>query len=337
MSWVQTVLGTARRLGADERTLLARAGIDAAELDLERWPVDHITRLWRAAAAHTQDAAFGLKTGTQVGPASFNVVSAILQSCASLREAIGVAQKYQRLISDGGRLQLLAGTQTSWLIYHPCQGDLAFSAHQIEAVLAALVAFSSWVSERPMRPLRVQFSHARMGPLAAYRDVFGCPIEFEQAYNGLLLDNALLDKALPQADARIARLNERHAAAKLHALSHSANLLQALQAWVSAHLGPPLPTRAQAAAAFGLGERTLARKLRTEGTSFIDLVDGARRAQALEQTELGTDSFSDIAQTLGFAGLSPFYRAFKRWTGTSPARWRARRAKARARRRRSGR
>ena len=215
MSWVQTVLGAARRLGVDEQTLLARAGIDAADMDLDRWPVDHITRLWRAAAAQTQDAAFGLKAGTQVGPASFNVVSAILQSCASLREAIGVAQKYQRLISDGGRLQLLAGARTSWLIYHPRQGELAFSAHQIEAVLAALVAFSSWVSERPMRPQRVQFSHARMGPLSAYRDVFGCPIEFEQAYNGLLLDNALLDKALPQADAKIARLNERHAAAKL--------------------------------------------------------------------------------------------------------------------------
>ena len=136
MSWVQTVLAEARRQGVSDDSLLRAAGIPHDALTLERWPIDHITRLWRKATQLTQDTGFGLKAGTQVSPTSLNVVGFIIQSAATMRQAIGAAQKYQSLISDGGRFQLLATGASSWLIYHPRQGDLAFSPQQIEAVLA---------------------------------------------------------------------------------------------------------------------------------------------------------------------------------------------------------
>jgi AraC-like DNA-binding protein len=30
----------------------------------------------------------------------------------------------------------------------------------------------------------------------------------------------------------------------------------------------------------------------------------------------------DVAAALGYAGLAPFMRAFRRWSGTSPGEWR---------------
>ena len=51
-----------------------------------------------------------------------------------------------------------------------------------------------------MRPLQVQFSQPRVGPLAGYREAFGCPVAFEQAFSGVLLDNALLDAPLPASE-----------------------------------------------------------------------------------------------------------------------------------------
>ena len=176
MSWVNTVLGAAQRQGLERAPLLAAAGISEADLALQRWPIDHITRLWRAAATLTQDPGFGLKAGALVGPASFNVVSYILQSSPTLREAFAVVQQFQRLISDGGRFQLIAGADASWVVYHPRQGTLAFSPHQIEAVLAAVVAFARWITGQPLQPRQVQFNQARLGPLAGYREAFGCPV-----------------------------------------------------------------------------------------------------------------------------------------------------------------
>jgi AraC-like DNA-binding protein len=322
MSWVRAVLVAAAREGVDESALLGRAGIVAGELAGDRWPVDHITRLWRAAAELTQHPSFGLEAGAQVAPASLNVVSFILQSSATLRDAVAVVQKYQRLISDGGRLQLLPGASASWLVYHPCQGRLPFSEHQIEAVLAAVVSVARWITQCAQAPRLARLEHARLGPLAGYRRAFACPVEFGQAYNGLLLDNALLDQALPQADSHLAHLHDEYAAHRLDALSPQAGLLEALHGWLTANFGPPLPTRAMAARALGMTERTLARRLQALGASFTGLLDDARREHALMQVGQTNRALSDVARHLGFADISPFYRAFRRWSGTSPAAWR---------------
>ncbi|MBI2380603.1 MAG: AraC family transcriptional regulator [Gammaproteobacteria bacterium] len=326
ISWVNTVIGAAQRLGVEPDALLAAAGIASGELARERWPIDPITRLWRAAERCTGDPGFGLKAGARVGPASLNVVSFMLQSAASLREAILLLQKYQRLVSDGGRFQLLAGETASWVIYHPRQGELAFSPHQIEAVLAAVVNFTRWVTATAARPLKVQCTHARLGPLAGYGEALDCAVEFEQAFNGLLLDNALLDLPLPQADVQLARLHQAYAASQLAALSESAVSAVQLREWLKAHLGPGLPTRATAAQALAFSERTLARRLQAQGQSYEALLDEVRKDAALRAVAESQRALAEIAQSLGFAEPSTFYRAFRRWTGLPPARWRQQQA-----------
>ena len=326
MGWVGTVLAAAERQGVARAALLAQAGIAPAELAAERWPIDHITRLWRAAVHCTQDAGFGLKAGAGVGPASFNVVGFLLQSAPTLRGAFALVQTYQRLISDGGRFQTIAGADACWVVYHPRQGQLAFSPHQIEAVLAAVVVFARWVTGSALRPQRVQFSQARIGPQAGYRVLFQCPVEFEQAFSGVLLANALLDAPLPQANAQLAAAHHQHAAARLAALSRQDGLAQTLRVWIASQLHAPgqAPTRAQAARALGLTERTLARRMQAEGLSFSGLLDTLRRDAALQAVAQTTRTLSEIGQALGYAEPSVFNRAFRRWTGGTPGQWRRR-------------
>ena len=323
MSWVRTVLAQAQRQGIEESTLLRAAGIPLGELQAVRWPIDHITRLWRAAERLTGDPGFGLKAGRQVSPASFNVVGFIVQSAATLRQALAEVQRFQSLVSDGGRFQLLPGPGTSWLVYHPRQGDLAFSPHQLEAVLAAVVSASRWITHSTRPPLRACFSHEPVGPLAGYQAVFGCPVVFNQAFSGLLLDNTVLDEPLPQADAQLARLHEQHAQAQLMALEQQEGLDAVLRRWIGRRLDEGVvPTRAEAARFMGLGERTLARRLQAWGTHHEALLDEARRDRALHWVEHTARPLREVAQALGFAELSPFYRAFKRWTGQQPGAWR---------------
>ncbi len=324
MGWVGTVLAAAERQGVARGALLAQAGIAPEELTAERWPIDHITRLWRAAVHCTQDAGFGLKAGAGVGPASFNVVSYLLQSAPTLRAALALVQKYQRLISDGGRFQTITGREACWVVYHPRQGALAFSPHQIESVLAAVVVFARWVTGSALRPQRVQLSQARIGPLAGYREVFQCPVDFEQAFSGVLLANAQLDAPLPQANAQLAQAHQQQAAARLAALSRQDGLEQTLRVWIASQLQGQAPARAQAARALGLSERTLARRMRAEGLSYSALLDGVRRDAALQAVAQTTRALSDIALALGYAEPSVFTRAFRRWTGATPGHWRSR-------------
>jgi AraC-like DNA-binding protein len=68
--------------------------------------------------------------------------------------------------------------------------------------------------------------------------------------------------------------------------------------------------------------RTLNRRLHAEGTTFQQVLDRVRFAVAKELIEDSRVSLHDIAAALGYAGLAPFMRAFRRWTGTTPGAWR---------------
>lgn len=322
MAWVNTVIAAAGRQGVAAEPLLAAAGLPPRALERERWPIDYITRLWRAAERCSGDPGFGLKAGAGVSPAGVSGIAFALQSAGTLRDALTMVQKYQRLISDGGRIQMLPGDSATWIVYHPRQGRLAFSPYQLEAVLAAIVALAGWISGELLRPLRVQFSQPRLGPLAGYQEVFACPVEFEQAFSGLLVDNAVLDRPLPQADPQFARLHQQFATARLATLESGEASAPNLRQWLAAHLGPEVPRRAQAARALEISERTLARRLGEQGQTFEGLLDEVRRELALEAVAGSERSMAEIAQSLGFAEASVFCRAYRRWTGMPPGRWR---------------
>jgi AraC-like DNA-binding protein len=67
---------------------------------------------------------------------------------------------------------------------------------------------------------------------------------------------------------------------------------------------------------------TLARRLARHGVGFRELVDECRYDVAREMLEHSALDVSHIAAMLDYADASAFTRAFKRWSGTTPARWR---------------
>jgi AraC-like DNA-binding protein len=81
----------------------------------------------------------------------------------------------------------------------------------------------------------------------------------------------------------------------------------------------------EVAALFSMHSRTLNRRLREYGTSFRELVDASRYEIAQQMLEGTALDVGKIATALGYADASAFTRAFRRWSGTTPAAWRAQR------------
>lgn len=67
-----------------------------------------------------------------------------------------------------------------------------------------------------------------------------------------------------------------------------------------------------------LNVRTLNRKLAELNTSYRGVVEKYKLEKALHLLETPNINMTEIAYQLGFADLSTFSRAFKRWTGYSP-------------------
>jgi AraC-like DNA-binding protein len=72
------------------------------------------------------------------------------------------------------------------------------------------------------------------------------------------------------------------------------------------------------ARSLGLSARSLRRRLCDEGISYNSIAEGALATLAKQLLADQARSIQETAYTMGFSDPSAFYRAFKRWTGTTP-------------------
>jgi AraC-like DNA-binding protein len=73
----------------------------------------------------------------------------------------------------------------------------------------------------------------------------------------------------------------------------------------------------------GVSERTLQPRLGEQGRRFSEVVEDFRREEAARQLNTPGVHLVEIASRLGYAEQTSSTRAFRRWAGTTPARWRA--------------
>ena len=168
----------------------------------------------------------------------------------------------------------------------------------------------------------VHIAHAAPTQCAPYRRVFAAPVVFDAPHSEVRFDAAWLQAANVGADV-VAHLDAR-SAARAAATGSARSLAEATRGAVRALVMSGALSAESVAAALGLHERTLRRRLNVEGTSLMALVAEARfdvGRQLLHETRL---PLGEIAEALGYAEASAFVRAFRGWAGCTPGQWRQR-------------
>ncbi|MBC7173904.1 MAG: helix-turn-helix transcriptional regulator [Polyangiaceae bacterium] len=133
----------------------------------------------------------------------------------------------------------------------------------------------------------------------------------------------MLDKRQLHTDIGLREILQRRADSMLADLRSPDRLPARIRDHLVSHHRPSAVTIRAIAEAFGMPERTLRRRLLDVGLTFRDLSDIVLRDMACSALREERTSIKELAFRLGFADLSTFYRAFKRWTGTTPAEYRA--------------
>jgi AraC-like DNA-binding protein len=77
-----------------------------------------------------------------------------------------------------------------------------------------------------------------------------------------------------------------------------------------------------------MSSRTLQRVLVREETSFQEELEHVRRRMSERALDEGDLSITEIAFLLGFADVSSYCRAFRRWTGSTPSDFKRRGARS---------
>ncbi len=77
------------------------------------------------------------------------------------------------------------------------------------------------------------------------------------------------------------------------------------------------------AATLCISASTLRRRLAEEGQTYQGLKDSVRKELAVVWLAEPQISFAEIAERLGFADASSFYKAFRKWSGSNPGHYRS--------------
>jgi AraC-like DNA-binding protein len=178
------------------------------------------------------------------------------------------------------------------------------------------------------KPSEILFAHRSPADIGPYRRLFGCRLVFDAEEYGVAFHASWLARPLPEADASLRKLLQLQVRA-LHA-RYGDDLPAQVRSVLVAAVMSRQANADKVAAMFAVHSRTLNRRLAAYGTSFKALADESRYAVARQLLETSSLNVATIADSLDYADASAFTRAFRRWSGDTPARWRRKRNAAKS-------
>ena len=318
------ILAISPRLGLDPAELMRAASIDTLDLhDPDaRVPFAKVLRLWRAVAERQPDPAVGLRLGSAVTVRDLGLVGYAMAHSSSLAEAFRRFSRYCGIISEAVRIRLAETPQRVSLEFH-AHPALDALRHPVNARLAAVLAAGREITGTDLTPVEVCLPFPRPRRTKEYARFFRCALRFDQPAAAMVFRREQMRLPVTAADPTLAGYLDELASGKLRSLAEGETLIGRVRQAMWSRLSTQTPTLRQIAVDLAISERSLQRRLRGGGTSFARLLENLRREVAIELLGDRRLAVSELAFLLGYSEPSAFNRAFRRWTGSSPSRYRA--------------
>ena len=288
-----------------------------------RIPAPAVLRIWNALRARTGNPALQLTAPTMLPFGAYRVIDYIVAASATVGEGVEHFARFFGLIAEAVTLTVGRDDDGYCLRLTMADGG-AVPPVYVDYVFAALV---SRVRMRIRPDLRVQGLELRQPPPAdpaPYETVFLAPVRFGAASDRLCFSVEEWNAPTQSADAALARLLEEHAKALASRVPAAASGFRAEVEKTIAAVPDEGGSARDVARALNVSVRTLQRRLVDSGTTFREVSEAVRGRLAEGYLADPKVSIAEVAFLLGFSDQSSFNRAFRRWTGESPGRWRKR-------------
>ncbi len=309
----------------DQQALLRSVGIDpTGEADVGQMITDTAYyELLETIAARLDDATgFPLRVGASMECDDYGAFGLAWKTAPTLRGSFERAERFARLLTSVATYELKEEHQGTFLILHR-EGERRLGMRlSNEATLASVVAIARQVSPLPFAPLEVHCKHPAPASVSAHEAYFGCPMFFGSDKDALLVASSALARANRLGDPAISRFLVSHLDVELAARAGETSFEQVVLRHVSDRLSDGLPKAAAVARQLGISERTLHRRLAGLGLSFQRVMEKAQRRLSEGLLVRSTHSIAEIAFLSGYSEQSAFSRAFRRWSGQTPAAYR---------------
>jgi AraC-like DNA-binding protein len=302
--------------------LLARAvGLDLSALaDLDaRIPAKAFAELLErsARAANVQD--FGLRLAESRGLGILGPVGMVMREEADLRAALQSLARHLPVHNEALALRLAETRGVGVLTLEVRLLGFAEPRHFTELSLGAFFKIVSRLLGRQWKPNRICFEHAAPADPSGHMRFFGCRVEFEHEFNGIVFPSKDLDTPISMSDAMLARYAQRYLDSITQHLDASPG--EKVRELIRLCLPSGSCSASKVARGLGVDRRSLHRYLSQQGECFSSVVTEVR-AELATRMLVSHRPLTEVADLVGFSGTAAFSRWFKQIFGCSPSAWR---------------
>jgi AraC-like DNA-binding protein len=316
-----------RVCGADPRaiTVLGESGLQLAEIVHPDARLSHALAM-RALARLVEvlgDPLLGLKAGGAVAAGDLELLEQVANSHSTLRAAADLITRYLGVVHGGAAFSLTESDGTAMWRYRVIDGVLEPSVAHDFAV-SAVSTYVRLYTGRDEPKLSVHFAHGDRRNLDEYRRLFRCPVMFNMEYTGIVFPAERLDWTFSKPSPVLSAAFEARAREKLDELTSRQAISSLVRQALSCSMESGDVSMPSVARRLGTTESSLRRRLAAEGTTHTEILNEVRKELALSLLQRPDVYACEVARSVGFADPTIFSRAFKRWTGTTPAAYRRR-------------
>lgn len=245
-------------------------------------------------------------------------------SSPSVADFLGNIARYRRVFSDAVEIDasgLEEDGVLSWVFRVP---NTIGRRQYVEFGASGILACLRQATQQKIQLKQARFRHARNTNIELVQSFLGCPVRFGAPDNAFVFDPADLALPLATADDHLYSVLTDFAEDVLQRTAESApSIVTQVERAIADRLTSGDANQNSVARSLAMSPRTLSRRLADEGTTFFTLLDGLRHSLALGYLRDSGLSMREVAFLLGYSNLGGFHDAFRRWTGTTPGKFRA--------------
>jgi AraC-like DNA-binding protein len=315
---LRALLAGFRELGLDADRIASALGGAPPEDAAALVPVALYDRAWSEAARAHPGPALATATGLAIPFGAFGMIDYLCGSAATVAGGFESLVLHYRLVATDNRVEVEAIPGGRRVAVRPL---VPMEPHVDEFTLAVLAGRFRRLTDGAFRPSRLLLRGEGVD-VDARAGLLGCPVVSGQPVSALEVGEATWKLPIARADPFLHALLERLAAEELSHGVDGSPLEAALRARLRSALADGDADVTRMARQMGLSVRTLQRRPDEAGRSFAAVVDDFRREEAARLLSDPALALSRVAERLGYAEQASFTRAFTRWYGAPPGKWR---------------
>lgn len=321
---LQAIIQNLPSAGTHLKALLTRHGLSDARIGNPNARVDmrDYFEFFDDAARTFEDQALGARLGFALRPGDLWPIGLLLMQASSIGSALSYYARYATAFQTATTFSVQIapeGLMCSYRVHADIRPKSLFRQDS-EFTLACICGQLRTAFDNNWRPLEVRFEHSSSGHESVLQRIFGAPVRFNQTRNCIVIDRRDADRHYRVEDREFINVLNHHMAAVIAASNAEVSATEQVKALISVRLGIASVELPDLASEMGMTPRTLQRRLSEERTSLRGILRDYREQMAAAYLAQGNMSVEEISAALGYAESTVFSRAFKAWTGNSPAR-----------------